>query len=43
MRISMEYKIILKDAFKTFTGDQDKVVSPEQTAARCGKILPPGY
>ena len=29
----MEYKIILKDAFKTFTGDQDKVVSPEQTLA----------
>ena len=29
----MEYKIILKDAFKTFTSDQDKVVSPEQTLA----------
>ncbi len=29
----MKYPITLKDAVKTFTGDQDKVVSPEQTLA----------
>jgi ribosomal protein S12 methylthiotransferase accessory factor len=30
----MSYKIILKDAFKTFTLDQDKILPPEETVRR---------
>ena len=30
----MNYKVILRDAFKRYTVDQDKIVSPEQTVLR---------
>jgi ribosomal protein S12 methylthiotransferase accessory factor len=30
----MNYKVILKDAFKGYTVDQDKIISPEQTVQR---------
>ena len=30
----MPYKIVLKDAFKGYTYDQDKILSPEETVAR---------
>ena len=30
----MSHKVILKDAFKGYTVDQDKIVSPEQTVLR---------
>ncbi|MEJ2725265.1 MAG: YcaO-like family protein [Deltaproteobacteria bacterium] len=30
----MAYKIVLKDAFKSYTYDQDKILSPEETVAR---------
>ena len=27
----MDYEIILKDAYKTFTDDQDKIIAPNET------------
>lgn len=34
MEVSLAYKIVLKDAFKTYTLDQDKVHTPEETVRR---------
>ena len=35
----MSYRIILEDAFKTYTLDQDKILSPEETVRRFKKRL----
>jgi ribosomal protein S12 methylthiotransferase accessory factor len=35
----MSHKVILKDAFKGYTVDQDKIISPEQTVLRFRKKL----
>ncbi len=35
----MSHKIVLKDAFKGYTLDQDKILSPEETVARFKKRL----